>query len=103
MTEGEDKEPQGGVMYIRLKSYLDELAAVEEAKPEGQRRPVPTMKEIAEAVDYNPVSMSRLATGKIRSLNLDLASKIIDEVRRWGFQMEITDLVAYRPKEMTRE
>lgn len=84
-------------MYIRLKSYLDELAAAEEAKPEAQRRQVPTMKEIAEAVDYNPVSMSRLATGKIRSLNLELASKIIDEVRRWGFPMETTDLVVYRP------
>ena len=84
-------------MYIRLKPYLEELELKEEAKPETLRRPTPTMKDIAEAVGYNPVSMSRLATGKIRSLNFDLGAAIIEEVRRWGFPMEVTDLITYQP------
>lgn len=95
----DDTHDIGGIMYVRLKSYLDELSAIEEARPEHQRRRVPTMKEIAEAVGYNPVTMSRLATGKIRSLNLELGAAIIDEMRRRGFPMEVSDLVAYRPAE----
>jgi hypothetical protein len=88
-----------GVMYIRLGPYLEELALAEKAKPEGQRRLVPTMRDIAEAIGYNPVSMSRLATGKIGSLNFKLGAAIIDEVRRWGFPMEVPDLIAYKPAE----
>lgn len=86
-------------MYIRLKPYLEELAIKETARPEVERREVPTMEEIARAVGYNPVSMSRLVTGKIKSLNLELGAAIIDEVRRRGFAMEVTDLVGYDPAE----
>lgn len=87
-------------MYIRLKAYLSELAAAEEQKPRQLRRPVPTMKELAEAVDYDPQTMSRLATGKIKSLNFELGAKIIDEMRGRGFQMQVTDLIAYEPPDM---
>lgn len=85
----------GGIMYIRLKPYLEELTLKEAAKPKDKRRPVPTMEEIAKAVGYNPVSMSRLVTGRIKSLNLELGAAIIDEVRAWGFPMQVNDLIGY--------
>jgi hypothetical protein len=99
----EDKHTQGGIMYIRLKPYLEELAIKEEARPEEERRPVPTMEEIARSVKYNPVSMSRLVTGRIKSLNLELGAAIVDELRRRGFPMQVTDLVGYEPPEPRAE
>lgn len=84
-------------MYITLNAYLEGLEATERSKPEGARRSVPTMRELAEVAGISAVSMSRLATGKVNSLNFDTGAAIITEMRRRGFDTEIGDFVAYRP------
>lgn len=93
VTEG------GGKMIVTLRAYLARLQADELAKPSDRRSSVPSLTELAEAVGYSRQSMYNLVSEKnpARRLDLDTAAKIIDELRRRGFSMDITDLLAYRP------
>lgn len=89
----------GGYMYVRLGAYLEELEAIERAKPEGQRRKVPTMKELARAAGISPVSLSRLVRGQVNSLNFSIGTGILDELRRRGFDADVGDILSYQPPE----
>lgn len=84
-------------MVINLKAYLKELEGAELRKPDYERKNVPTLKDLAEAVGIHEVTMVNIANGNIKLLNLETASKIIDAMRVRGFEMETTDLVAYQP------
>lgn len=98
MSNGEQaRQGEGGYMYLNLKSYLGELEAVERSKPVGKRRDVPTMTELARAVGMHKVSFSRLVTGQVRSLNFDVGAKILDELRRRGFETNPGDIIGYVP------
>lgn len=92
-----NEERKEGAMYVRLGVYLEGLEASERTMPEGKRRDVPTMKELAEAAGINPVTLSRLVTGKIGSLNLKIGAAILDELNRRGFNATPNDILAYRP------
>jgi len=85
-------------MYITLKSYLERIEAQEKAKPAGQRRRVPSMEELALEVGMHRVSLSRIANNSISDLSLETGGKIISAMRRFGFQMDASDLVAYAPE-----
>lgn len=85
-----------GTLYITLKSYLDELDALEKSKPADQRRRVPGMEELAKAVGIHPVTLSNIANSNIQQLNLATGGRIITAIRQFGFPMEVTDLLAYR-------
>lgn len=83
-------------MYITLRSYMDRLTAIENSKPKDQRRPVPTMKDLAAEVGIHPVTMSAIGASSIRQLNLETGGRIISAMRRRGFPMQVTDLLDYR-------
>ncbi|MGB0388886.1 MAG: helix-turn-helix domain-containing protein [Ardenticatenaceae bacterium] len=91
---------QTGIMYIKLGPYLETLQTIERTKASQEQRKVPTMKELAEAADINPVSLSRLVTGKIASLNFKIGALILDELNRRGFPATPNDILAYHPPEM---
>jgi DNA-binding Xre family transcriptional regulator len=84
-------------MYINLDTYLSQLKAVESTKPKGERRHVPSLSELAEAIGMHQTSLSRLANNKINQLSLETGDKIITEMRHRGFPMQVTDLLAYIP------
>lgn len=86
-------------MYISLRSYLESLKAIESAKPEGKRKHVPSVSELAKGVGMHDVSLSRIANNKVSQLALDTGDKIITEMRRRGFQMQVQDLLTYLPPE----
>lgn len=94
---GSSQQIEGARMYITLKSYLERIEEVENSKPPPQRRPVPTMAEIADDIGLSTVAMSNIATNKIKQLSLETGGKIIAAMRARGFPMEAADLVAYRP------
>jgi transcriptional regulator with XRE-family HTH domain len=81
-------------MAIRviLKAYLDKLRGEEGRKPEGERREVPTIKELAEAVGVSRTWLSQLANGRERMVNLDILGDVAEELRRRGFAVEVGDL-----------
>lgn len=84
------------MIEITLKAYFAQLEADELRKPAHQRRPVPSIPEMAEAIGISRVHLHRLFTGKAQNVNIKTAGKIIGEMRRRGFNMEITDLFVYR-------
>ena len=86
-------------MYINLNTYLSRLKALESTKPKEERRHVPSLSELAESIGMHQTSLSRLANNKVGQLSLETGDKIMTEMRRRGFQMEVTDLVAYIPSE----
>lgn len=83
-------------MYISLRSYLNRLDAIEKSKPEGQRKRVPSMEELAKMVGIHPVTLSNIANSNIRQLNLETGGRIIGAMRSFGFPMSVTDLIEYR-------
>lgn len=84
-------------MVITLKLYLNRLELQEKTRPEGQRRDVPSMEQLAAAVGIHPVTLSNIANSNIRQLNLETGSRIITAMRRFGFPMTLTDLLEYQP------
>ena len=90
---------QKGVMYIKLGPYLETLQTMERTKPESEQRKVPTMKELAHVAGINPVSLSRLVTGKIGSLNFKIGASILDELNQRGFPTTPNDILAYHSPE----
>ena len=89
-------------MYITLKSYLDHLEALERSKHEAQRRKVPSIGELASELGIHRVTLSNIANGNIRQLDLETGGRIITALRRRGFSMDVSDMIAYRPPEGER-
>lgn len=86
-------------MHIVFRDYIARLEQSERAKPPGERRYVPTMGEVAEAIGVNPVTLSKLMSGKIHALNLETGGKIIRTMRQYGFEMVESDLVRFVTEE----
>ena len=84
-----------GYMYFNLKGYLAQLEASEAAKPDGEQRTVPSLTDLARAAGVHKVTMSKLVRGQIRSLNFDIGTAIIAEMRRNGFETQPGDLFGY--------
>ena len=82
-------------MFFNLKGYLAELEAAEAAKPEGERRDVPTLTDLARAAGVHKVTMSKLVQGRIRSLSFDIGGAIVAELRQRGFDTQPGDLLGY--------
>ena len=88
---------KAGSMNVVFRDYLDQLQKNEQSKLPGERRYVPTLREIAKEIGINEVTLSKLLSGKIRSLNLDTGGKIIQTMHRFGFDMAETDLIVFTP------
>ena len=81
---------------IALKHYLDTIAYEEGFRPREARRKVPTVTALAGDVGITRSQMHRILSNDVKSLNLDIADKIISVMRQRGFDMAITDIVDYR-------
>ncbi len=86
-------------MYVTLKEYLSRMETLERTRPDGQRRSVPSIVELAKAVGIHPITMSDIANNHVIRFNLHTGAAIMDEMRRRGFPMDVSDLLAYRPAE----
>ena len=86
---------EGATMKVTFKEYLDDLGRAEKRKPEGEQRPIPTMEEIADAVEIHPVSFSRIVNNNVKRLNLDTMGRVIAFMRARGFKMESTDFLVF--------
>src|SRR5689334_23363675 len=93
------KRPDGGAMYITLKTYLERLETFERSRPKDQRRHIPSLRELAKDVGIHEVTLNNIANNNIRQLNLDTGAQIITAMRRRGFDIDVSDLLAYRPPE----
>lgn len=83
-------------VLINLKPFLSGLELNEKARPPEQRRPVPTLTELAAIVGMHRTPFYRIANNRIAKLDLDTLAGIIAELRRRGFEVEISDMLVYR-------
>jgi DNA-binding Xre family transcriptional regulator len=83
-------------MYINLKTYLSSLEAIERSRPANERKQVPNLSELARSLGMHQTSINRIANNQVNQLSLETADKIITEMRKRGFLMQVGDLLAYR-------
>jgi hypothetical protein len=83
-------------MIITLRSHLARLEDEERFKPEAQRRPIPTIQELADAAGVSRVQMQRVVSGNISSLKLSVASGVIKLLRERGFNTDVGSILEYR-------
>lgn len=95
MNQENKRKPTEGTMHIVFKQYLEHIKAEENTKPPHQRRRVPSIAELARAIEIDPVNLSRLANGRVNDLRLTTAAKVIRTMRDYGFPMQVTDLIQF--------
>ena len=84
-----------GMLFIKLGSYLQEIRAKEYQRPILERRKIPTYSELARIAGVSHSTVARIGRGDIELLNLPVCHSIISEMRRRGFDMQMTDIVDY--------
>lgn len=89
-----------GNMYITFAAYINQLKAQEMNKPEGERKDVPNIEQLARAAKRHPVNFSAFMNGKSKTLHLGAVQGALDELWRLGFKPEITDIIRYIPPEV---
>jgi hypothetical protein len=97
---GKSRQPRSqaeATMRVTLKEYLARLESIESVKPEGQRREVPTLSDLAAAAGIHPMTMSKWISGRIGATNHRTSGAIIMELRQRGFPAEVADILAYVP------
>lgn len=83
-------------LVVTLGSYLSHLKSQELAKVESQRRSVPTIGELADAAGIHRVSMQNMVSGDMKRVNFETLSAVVNELRRRGFDPQVSDLLLIR-------
>ncbi|MFW6184881.1 MAG: hypothetical protein ACOC8X_13870 [Chloroflexota bacterium] len=92
------QEVEPVAVMITLKEHLDALQAEENRKAPSERRPVPTLAELAEAVNISRQGMYNFAGGDVKLVNRELLADIINELQRRGFTTDVPDLLKAYPQ-----
>lgn len=82
-------------MVVTLESYLARLREAEAARPEGKRRRVPGVVDLARELGVRESTVRRLVKNETEYINRHLFGAIIKALRAQGFDAEITDLLSY--------
>lgn len=85
------------VIRVVLKEYLMQLHGIEVAKLPSQRRAVPTLTELAKITGIHRVTLTNFANNKMKLINLATLAALLNELRRRGFECELTDLLKTYP------
>lgn len=89
-------------IHVTLAEYLRRLELQELDKPPALRRAVPTITQLSEAVGISRIAMSNIANDNMKLLNLKILSAVLSELRRWGFDTELTDILTAYPTELAK-
>jgi DNA-binding Xre family transcriptional regulator len=90
-------------VIITLKEHLARLEAEETKRAPAHRRHVPTVPELAEAVNISRQGMYNFATGDVKLVNRELLAAIINELQARGFPTEVGDLLKAYPASAVNE
>lgn len=80
-------------MKIVIKDYLKRLEYEELQRPAAERRRVPSLRELAEAVPLSRMAMYRLVGGQTKFINRDVIESVAKHLRSLGFEPKTTDLI----------
>ncbi len=84
------------ILYCTLKEYLSNLQASEEKKPLIDRKIVPNLSNINKTAEISYSTISRIANNKTSQLSYETGAKIIEAVRKYGFDMQVHDFISVR-------
>lgn len=79
----------------RISRMLRLLRLSESKKPIEKQCHIPTMRELARIIEFNPDHLSRLH--KTKTTNLTALGKILDELNNRGFNVGLSDIFEYIP------
>jgi hypothetical protein len=88
---------------IVLREYLEKIKREEKAKPVHQRRPIPTITEMAAASGISRAAFTDFSYDRTMSINRQVVDSIIDQLRACGFDTDLTDILRYIPRDVTNE
>ena len=80
---------------VTIKRYLEVVRAQEILKPESERRKVPRIEDFANAASVTKTAFIDFMNNKPRGINRDIMDSSIKLLRKSGFAVGITDLVAF--------
>jgi hypothetical protein len=84
---------------VTIRDYLDMLEGLEAQNPPHKRRPIPTITDLADAVNTSRVALSNIANSNVKLLNLRILAAVLSELRRRGFKTKLSDLLTAYPLE----
>ncbi len=97
-TDVRQEVPAPVVAVLTIAKCLAELEAQELGKRRSARN-VPSIPELARAAGVSRGTMYNLVKGDVKHVSLDLLAAIINELRRRGFEVDLTHLLALYPAE----
>jgi DNA-binding Xre family transcriptional regulator len=89
-------------IVLTLGDYLKKLEGIESDKPPAQRRPVPSVAELAEAAEVHRATMYNMVNGQVKLVNLESLSAVFNELRDRGFEVDVSDLLKAFPTDSTQ-
>lgn len=90
-------------VVMSLKKHLADLEAAEYAKPPSQRRPVPTIPELAKAINLTRQGLHTFAKESSQLVNLKILSDVISALKEQGFPTEVADLLIAYPSDLVEK
>ena len=91
------KEVEPVTVVVTIKEHLARLEAQETKKPPNKRRTVPSMAELAAAAGITRQGMYQIAGNRVRKLDLDTLSAVLNMLRYNEFPAEVSDLLTAHP------
>jgi hypothetical protein len=92
-----------GKLFVTFSSYLDKIRSEQGQLPPDQRKPVPTIRELAHAINtkneskIHEMTLYNIVNNNIQLLNLQTARMMMDEMHNRGFNINISDFLKYIP------
>ena len=81
---------------VKIREYLEQLETEEAKKPPQKRKPIPKQADIAQAAGTPKQTISSfLRRKKHKRLDLDLVDSIITQLRTYGHDTDVSDLIEY--------
>lgn len=97
MVNTNELSEKESALFITFGAYLDSLKAQQGQLPPSERQHVPTIRELARSIGIHEVTLTNISNGRIKQLDLQKTRLILDEMRRRGFDTELTDFIKYVP------
>lgn len=91
------EQPEDVVIQLALEPLLSRLETEELQKPPTQRREVPNIPALAAIAGVHRVTMYNLVKGHVKQVNLELLTAVFNELRRRGFNVQVSDLLTAYP------
>lgn len=86
-------------LKITIKTFLEKLQEEEAKKPGWQQRVIPTIAQLSSDLGISREGLSRLFNNRRIRVNLQHIADIVCELRRYGWEVQLADVLAFEELE----